>query len=171
MSEHGFMVVVTLFDPDDKRNPYEGLGFVVGPYPTKTLAEDAARGLRGGLGLLANIELEIRVQTTIFPAVPWWGGKDALGDLLEELEDEIEEVSPRKKHVRVEQDDLLGYFVEHGDTSLQQLCDVFDVSQTPTQRKIDGLVHQGKLEVVRRERPRALTVYGLPVPDRGESDV
>lgn len=147
MSDHGYMVVVELYDPDDKRNPYEGMGFVVGPYPTNDAADVVQRELKSAL--LGNGEVQANIS--IFPAIPWWGARTALGDLLVDLNAETEEAAPaqRKKRVVVDQDDLLGYLVENGPTTMLRIAEVFDIHPTTAKCKLEGLVFQGKIDQYR----------------------
>ena len=71
----------------------------------------------------------------------------------------------RKPHVIIEQHYYYDYILEYGPTSMHDLALTFDVSLTTAQYKLKGLVSQGKLKVVREERPQMYSVYGIPGRD------
>lgn len=51
----------------------------------------------------------------------------------------------RKPHVRVPQQMYLDFLRENGSHSLADLASIFDVSEATARRKLDGLIHQGKV--------------------------
>jgi predicted transcriptional regulator len=57
----------------------------------------------------------------------------------------------RKAHNQVEQHYYLDFIVEYGPMTADDLAMTFDVHRITAWRKLEGLVHQGKLRKERRE--------------------
>lgn len=60
---------------------------------------------------------------------------------------ELKEGPTRKQHVRVEQHYYLDYLADYGPASVTELAAAFDVSVSTAERKLEGLVSQGKVVV------------------------
>jgi hypothetical protein len=74
--------------------------------------------------------------------------------------------SRRKTHVHVPQEALLAWLTEKGSATTDEIAAHFDISHHTSWRKADGLVAQGKLDVVPGERGRygQPRIYSVPRP-------
>jgi hypothetical protein len=101
-----------------------------------TLTNGERNLILSGLGLLL---LEARKP----------GGKEYVADPDEvrALMDKVQhgKVATRKPHVSVDQDTLGRYVEFEGAARLATIAEAHDISRTQARRKLDGLVHQGRL--------------------------